>query len=35
MIASRSMEEPFNFFPVRADESGGEKGEAIDLNLKL
>ncbi|XP_042020387.1 uncharacterized protein LOC121768093 [Salvia splendens] len=35
LIASRSMEEPFNFFPVRPDESGGEKGEAIDLNLKL
>ncbi|KAL1537929.1 hypothetical protein AAHA92_26728 [Salvia divinorum] len=35
LIASRSMEEPFNFFPVRQDESGGEKGEAIDLNLKL
>ncbi|XP_057766449.1 uncharacterized protein LOC130986914 [Salvia miltiorrhiza] len=34
-IASRSREEPFSFFPVRADESDEEKGETIDLNLKL
>ncbi|XP_042023760.1 uncharacterized protein LOC121771023 isoform X2 [Salvia splendens] len=34
LIASRSMEEPFNLFPARP-ESGGDKGEAIDLNLKL
>lgn len=40
---SRSREEPFSFFPVRSDidetasvnKASGEKGEAVDLNLKL
>lgn len=40
---SRSREEPFSFFPVRSDidetalvnNGSGEKGETIDLNLKL